>query len=276
MRVELGDEDDPIAGEALAHHRPLGRPVHQRGDGEQGHLSTPALLHHLLGTLHTCVGEGVDTASQGIEDVFVPPDDPFGKSGGATGIEHVVVVPRPRSEVALRSACGHGLLVGDGAGRRRLIRAVVDGHDGGQAREVVEQLGHLGAERGLVNDGHEVGVGQQVTQLVLHVAVIDVDPDRPQLEHGPRRLHPFDAVEGIDADVVTRADAAAGQEVGEPVGALFHLGVGPPLVRGHQVLPTPIGVDRRLEKVGEVEGHRLVSRTGFDSRGNCGRGLGRW
>ena len=61
-------------------------------------------------------------------------------------------------------------------------------------------------------------------------------------------------------------DALGGQEVGQSVGPLLHLGVGAALARGHQVLPVPEGVDGGLEHVGQVEGsHRADSRTGFCS-----------
>ena len=42
VRVELGHQDDPVADEALAHHRPLGGAVHQRGDGQEGELAVRA------------------------------------------------------------------------------------------------------------------------------------------------------------------------------------------------------------------------------------------
>ena len=70
-----------------------------------------------------------------------------------------------------------------------------------------QQFGDPGAELGLVDQGHQVGVGEQVAELVLHVAVVDVDPHRPELEHGPGRLHPLHAVERVDAHMVAGPDA---------------------------------------------------------------------
>ena len=40
--IELGDQDGPVADEALAHHRPLGGAVHEGGDGQEGDLSVAA------------------------------------------------------------------------------------------------------------------------------------------------------------------------------------------------------------------------------------------
>ena len=137
-----------------------------------------------------------------------------------------MVVARAGREVALGAAGGHGLLVGDRAGRERLAGAVVDGDHEAQVGQLGEELGDPGAELGLVDQGHQVGVGEQVAQLVLDVAVVDVDPHRPELEDGPGRLHPLDAVQRVDPDVVAGPDAVVGQIVGEPVGPLLHLGVG--------------------------------------------------
>ena len=72
-------------------------------------------------------------------------------------------------------------------------------------------------------------------------------------------------------DVVARADALGGQIVGQLVGPGLHLGVGPPLAVGDEVLPLGIGVDGRLEQVGEVELHRPQIRTRSRSAGNRAR-----
>ena len=133
-----------------------------------------------------------------------------------------------------------------------------------------------GSELGLVHQGHQVGVGEQVAELVLDVAVVDVDPHRPELEHGPGRLHPLHAVEGVDAHMVTGPDPVVGQIVGEPVGPVLHLGVGAAVPVGHQVLPVAEGVNGGLEQISEVERrHRAVSRTRFHSGGKHRLGPGR-
>ena len=105
----------------------------------------------------------------------------------------------------------------------------------------------------LVHQRLEVCVCQEVAELVLDVAVVDVDPDGTQLEDGPGRLDPLDRVVGVDPHVVPRPDAPGGQVVGQPVGPGLHLRVGPALPLGDQVVPLGIGVDGCLEQIGEVE-----------------------
>ncbi len=117
---------------------------------------------------------------------------------------------------------------------------------------------HPWSELTLVDQRHQVGVGEQVPELVVDVAVVDVDPHRPQLEHGPRRLHPLHAVEGVDAHVVAGTYSVGCQVVGQAVGPLLHLGIGAPLAVGDQVLPVAVGVDSVLEQVSEVERHRSI------------------
>ena len=90
----------------------------------------------------------------------------------------------------------------------------------------------------------------------------------PQLEDGPGGLDPLDGVVGVDPHVVARTDALGGQVVGELVGPGLHFGVGAPLAVGDEVLPLGIGVDGRLEQVGEVELHRAEIRTRSRSVGN--------
>jgi hypothetical protein len=110
-----------------------------------------------------------------------------------------------------------------------------------------------------VHEGLEVGVAEQVRQLVLDVAVVDVDPHRPQLEDRPQALDPLRGVDAVDPDVVAGADALAGEVVGEAVGPGVHLGVGAPRPVGHQVLALGPRVGGVLEEVGQVELHRFPS-----------------
>ena len=56
-----------------------------------------------------------------------------------------------------------------------------------------------------------VGVVEQVAQLVLDVAVVDVDRDGPELEGGEHRLEVLGAVGQVDADVVAGPDALGSQ-----------------------------------------------------------------
>ena len=112
-----------------------------------------------------------------------------------------------------------------------------------------------GPELLLVDERLQVCVLEDVRELVLDVAVVDVDPHRAELEDCPQRLDPLRAVVRVDADVVAGADALGGEVVGETVGTRLHLPVRPPLAFGDEVLALAEGVDRRLEEVGEVEVH---------------------
>ena len=265
----LAIEHDLGADEALAHHAPLGRPVHERGDRQVHHRTAGTLGDHDRRVLHPLVRHRVGAAAECVEHVLVAPHDALGHAGGPAGVEDVEVVSRAGPEVTFRRLARQRLLVADGPGRRLGVAAVLD-HDH------VPEAGELGAERGdqrrelpLVDERLEVGVGQQVAQLVLDVAVVDVDPDRPQLEDGPRRLDPLDRVVGVDPDVIPRTDPLRGQVVGQPVRPGLHLGIGAPLPVGHEVLPLGVGVDGRLEQVGEVELHRPQVRTRSRSAGDC-------
>ena len=113
-----------------------------------------------------------------------------------------------------------------------------------------------GDELALHQEGLKVGVAHEVAQLVLDVAVVDVDPDGAQLEHGPQGLDPLDRVVGVDADVVAGADALTGQVVGKAVGPCLHLRICASLALGHDVLALAEGVDGMLEEIGQVELHR--------------------
>ena len=100
--VELGHEHDLVPDEAAAHHRPLGRAVHERGDGQERHrVAGEAFLDHLLRPLDPIARDRVEAATQGEEDVLLPPDHPLGHAGGTPGVEDVEVVGRAGGEVAL-------------------------------------------------------------------------------------------------------------------------------------------------------------------------------
>ena len=169
------------------------------------------------------------------------------------------------------SASSYGQRIGGRVGK---VGAVLDDEDMAQVGQVGQERRHQGRELALVDERLEVGVGQEIPQLVFDVAVVDVDPHGPQLEDGPGRLDPLDAVVGVDADMVPGSDALGGQMVGQPIGPGLHLGVGAALPVGDQVFTLGIGVDCRLEEVGEVALHRATIRTGSRSGGKGGLTLG--
>jgi hypothetical protein len=182
--------------------------------------------------------------------------DPLWQAGSAPGVQDVQIVSPARGKVPLR--CPRAERLFESHCTRRgiwLCAVVVDHEEVSQLRELRRQCGNVGGKALLVYQGDEVGVGEQVSQFVVDVAVIDVDPHGSKLEDGPRRLHPFGAVEGVDADVVSRTDTHRGQVVGQTVGPLVHLCVGEPPSSGNQVLAVAESVHRPLEKVGKVELH---------------------
>ncbi len=106
-----------------------------------------------------------------------------------------------------------------------------------------------------MDEGLQVGVVEQVAQLVFDVAVVDVHPHGPQFERRPGGLDPLGAVEGVYADMVPGPDALCGEMVGEAVRPRLHLCVRAPFVAGDQVVTLTERVGCRLEQVCEVELH---------------------
>ena len=176
----------------------------------------------------------------------MPPQHALGHASGAAGVEDVQVVAGAGAEVS----------VGPRARERALVLV--------SPRQRETQLRHVGANRvegggevGLVHHRLEVGVGEQIAQLVLDVAVVHVDRHRAQLERGEHALEVLVAVVHPQADVVGRPDAVPGERMGEPGRPLVELPVGEAYVAVHDRLPVRHGVGDRLEQVGEVE-RRLV------------------
>jgi hypothetical protein len=268
--VELRHQNDLVALEALAHHAPLRGAVHQRGDRQEreGEAHALAPLGQILGLLRPLAREHVDAAAQREQHVLVLPDDTLRHAGRAAGVEDVVVGAGSRTEVPLWRALREGVLV-----------VAADDEPVAHARHVRRHaLDPLG-ERRVVDERLQVGVAEQVGELVGDVAVVDVDPDRPELEHGPQALDPLDGVDAVDAHVVARSDALGGEVVGEAVGACVHLGVGAALAVGHQVLAVAPRVGGVLEQVGQVELHRpprlvRASPRGFETCSSARRWAG--
>jgi hypothetical protein len=115
--------------------------------------------------------------------------------------------------------------------------------------------GRARRELALEDERLEIGVVEEVAELVLDVAVVDVDPHGADLENRPQRLDPLDGVVGVDADVVVRAEAVRRQVVRQAVGSLFHLAVGAPLALADEVLSLSEAVRRVLEQVRQIEFH---------------------
>jgi hypothetical protein len=202
------------------------------------------------------VEERVPAAEGGEEDVLVAPQDALGHARGAArvGAEHVVAGSGP--EPPLGRGGGQGVLVGGRALRDRFVGAVLDRHQVVQLRQPDDHRAQPGAELAGEEDGHEVGVLEQVVQLPLDVPVVDVDGDGPQLEGGEHPLEVLGPVEQLEAHVVAGAHPGRLQVVGQPVGALVQLGVGQSPSRGGHRLPVGYGVGHPLVQLAEVEAHR--------------------
>jgi hypothetical protein len=135
--------------------------------------------------------------------------------------------------------------------------AVLDHEREAQLRQRVADALDPRRELTRVDQPDQVGIVEQIAELVLDVAVVDVDPDRAQLEDRPERLDPLDRVVGVDAHVVARPDALRRQVVRELVRARVHLRVRAALAFGDQVLALRKRVDGVLEQIGEIELHAV-------------------
>ncbi len=148
------------------------------------------------------------------------------------------------------------VLVADGAGRWRLAGAVLDDDQAVQARKVRLHGGHTGGELSVEHDGDEVGVVEEVGQLGVDVAVVDVDGDGPDLEGTEHGLDVLGAVQELESHVVAGADSRRQQVMGQSVGAVLELAVGQPPFTGDDRLPLRDGVGHQLEQISEIERRR--------------------
>ena len=157
---------------------------------------------------------------------------------GAAGVQHVQVVGGGLDGRRLRCAGRQGLLVVDGAVEEFVARVVGDLDEHLQLRQVGQDLGDARREGGVVDQRGGAGIGQQVLQFVLDVAVVDVERSDAGAERPEQRLDELVAVVGVDAqqvlaDLVARqvrsrgvaAESARMQVRGEPVGPVDDVGV---------------------------------------------------
>ncbi len=256
--VELLHEHADVALEELHEAAREGGAVHERRRVEEHELATG--LGRPLGVVvlgrHLLVGEEVRTAHERVEDVLGPPHDALGHAGRAAGVDDHDVVGRPRAEVPLGRTRGEGIGIGDGVeavlGR---ARPVGDHDQRAQHRHVADDGGDAGPELLAVDEADQIGVVEEVAQLLLDVAVVDVDGHGADLEDGEHRLHPLDAVGRVDADVLARLDAVGGEVVGEAVGPLLELAEGADIVAADEGGLVGDDVGGVLEEIGEVVGH---------------------
>ncbi|MCI3950460.1 MAG: hypothetical protein K0R11_2394 [Acidimicrobiales bacterium] len=209
------------------------------------------------------VEQRVATPEGGEEDVLVAPEDALRHARRPTGVGAEDVVRAAPLEAPLGGGGGQGLLVPDHPVGYGLVGPVLDDHQVVQLGQAGGHRRHPRAELPGEEDGHEVGVVEEVVQLPLDVAVVDVDGDGPQLERGQHPLEVLGAVEQLEADVVARPHPRHLEVVGQPVGPLVELGVGQAPGRRGDRLPVGDGVDHPLEQLAQVVGHQDTARTGL-------------
>ena len=127
-----------------------------------------------------CAGDRVDALAEREEHVLVPPHHALGHACRAAGVEHVVVVGGALAEIA--APCSPRRVPWPTC--RRSATACCEGRESGA--HGVESYGELR----VVHDERAVGVVEQVRELVLDVAEVDVDRDGPQLERGRASSRP--------------------------------------------------------------------------------------
>ena len=199
----------------------------------------------------------VPAAHRGEEDVLGPPHHAFGHTGSSTCVEQVEVVGGAGHQCVPRwpRDCDR-VLVLDGVepfGHR--ARSVVELDEVLQLRHARQYAGDMRSELCFEDQRDEIGVVEQVAELLHDVAVVHVDRDGPGLETAEHRFDPLRAVEGVDADVLTRQHADVAQVVRDPVRALVELPVGQAAFAGDHRGPVRHGVGDGFEQVGEVELH---------------------
>jgi len=211
----------------------------------------------LLGRSDHSLGSGrVAATHRREEDVLVEPDHALGKPGRAARVGDVTIVGAASLEVAGGRRSRQRVLVRNRRVRDRSIGAVLHDDEVLQRAHARRDGLDLGTESPVEHQGHHAGVHEDLLELACHVAVVDVDRYRAQLE---RREHPLEvlgAVHQQEPDGVIGAHPRRGEMVRETVGPFLELGVG-------QLAPGPDDdrgtiadlVGHHLEEVGEVVRH---------------------
>ena len=213
-------------------------------------------LGQVVLVLDELAGREVGAAEQHSVDVLVAPHHALGEAGGAAGVEQVDVVGAALAEVALgRALLERGVELDAAVALVVVVAAVLDHQDGLDVRRLGQHVGDPVGVAALVHQRDHVGVVEQVLQLALDVAEVDVDQDGAGLDDAEHRDDDLDAVAAVQADLVVLLHALVDQVVGEAVGLLLQLGVGQLFVAADQGDAVWHGVDGVLGEVGDVQGH---------------------
>ena len=100
-----------------------------------------------------------------------------------------------------------------------------------------------------------VGVLEQILQLALDVAEVDVDEDGACLDDAEHRDDDFDAVAAVQPDLVVLLDAPVDEVVGEAIRLFLQLGIGELLIVADEGDTVWHSVDGVLGEVGNIQGH---------------------
>ena len=141
----------------------------------------------------------------GGEQVLLAPHHPLGHAGGAAGVDEQLVVRRasPRRAIGVRRIGGGDVLHIPRPGRRRLADADPQ-FDG---RQSLAQGLQLARELGVEHHDLGVGVVEQIGQLVVTVAIVDVERDHAGLVGGEGGGQVLGAVVQIAGDLGLAAGA---------------------------------------------------------------------
>ena len=213
-------------------------------------------LGQLLGRLHRLPGRRA-AAQPGEEQVLLAPHHALGHAGGAAGVDDELVVGGARREAALRRARPP-------RPRRRGRRRAAARRPGGVPTRTrcrsFSVCGSAAATRSVNSasktSAGEIGVPVEVDQLLLHVAVVDVDRHDPRLEAAEHGLQVLDAVVEVQAEVLAGRDARVDAD-----GAR----------RGWPRRPVPRSVSRRSAPVPGWSMYTSASRSGTTSTTDSNR-----
>ena len=106
-----------------------------------------------------------------------------------------------------------------------------------------------------MHERHHVRVVEQVLQLALDVAEVDVDQDRAGLDDAQHRDDDLDAVAAVEPDLVVLLDALVDEVVRQAIGPLLQLGVRQRLVTRNEGDAVRHGVDGVLGEIGDIQSH---------------------
>lgn len=109
-----------------------------------------------------------------------------------------------------------------------------------------------------MDDRDAIRIGEQVTQFIGAVAIIDVVGDRPQLAGRNKRLKIGWPVKEIEPDGIAPADPLRGQARGKSIAAIIELGKGQLFMLADYGYPVRNGQSDRFEQVSKMKltGHR--------------------